>query len=116
MNITPVGSPLTTKMEERPVQPVEQYAAVSGVAGKTAAAEAAPSREDLSAAVKKINESMPASAQSLQFSIDEDSKDIVVKVIDLNTKEIVRQIPSKEALEIAKSLDKMRGLLLHQTA
>jgi flagellar protein FlaG len=116
MNITPVGSPLTTKMDERPVQPVEQQAAVSGVAAKSTAAEAAPSREDLTAAVKKINESMPASAQSLQFSIDEDSKDIVVKVIDQNTKEIVRQIPSKEALEIAKSLDKMRGLLLNQTA
>jgi flagellar protein FlaG len=116
MNITPVGSPLTTKMEERLAQPVEQQAPVSGIAGKTASAEAATSREDLSAAVKKINESMPASAQSLQFSIDEDSKDIVVKVIDLNTKEIVRQIPSKEALEIAKSLDKMRGLLLNQTA
>lgn len=116
MNITPVGSSLTTKTEERPVQAVEQQAALTGAAGKSAATDAPPSREDLSAAVKKINESMPASAQSLQFSIDEDSKDIVVKVIDQNTKEIVRQIPSKEALEIAKSLDKMRGLLLNQTA
>jgi flagellar protein FlaG len=52
---------------------------------------------------------MPPSAQSLQFSIDEDSKDIVVKVIDQSTKEVVRQIPTEEALEIAKSLDKMRG-------
>jgi flagellar protein FlaG len=40
----------------------------------------------------------------------------VVKVIDQNTQEVVRQIPSKEALEIAKSLDKMRGLLIRQTA
>jgi flagellar protein FlaG len=104
------------KMEERPVQPVEQQGAVSGVASKAAATGAPPSREDLSAAVKKINESMPASAQSLEFSIDEDSEDIVVKIIDQSTKEIVRQIPSKEALEIAKSLDKMRGLLLRQTA
>lgn len=116
MNISPVGSPITTKPDERPVQAAEQQSAVSAVAGKKPAAGAAPSREDLTAAVKKINDSMPASAQSLEFSIDEDSKDIVVKVIDQSTKEVVRQIPSEEALEIAKSLDKMRGLLIRQTA
>jgi len=116
MNIPPVSSPLTTKLDERTAQPAEQQGAVSAVAGKTSAAGASPSRDDVTAAVKKINDSMPASAQSLEFSIDEDSKDIVVKVIDQSTKEVVRQIPSKEALEIAKSLDKMRGLLIRQTA
>jgi flagellar protein FlaG len=116
MNIPPVGSPVTTKPDERPVQATEQQAAVSAVASKAPAAGTQPSRDDLHAAVKKINESMPPSAQSLQFSIDEDSKDIVVKVIDQSTKEVVRQIPTEEALEIAKSLDKMRGLLIRQTA
>ena len=116
MNISPVGSPITTKPDERPIQAAEQQGAVSAVAAKKPAAGAAASRDDLTAAVKKINDSMPASAQSLQFSIDEDSKDIVVKVIDQSTKEVVRQIPTEEALEIAKSLDKMRGLLIHQTA
>lgn len=116
MNISPVGSPHTTKLDDRPVQATEQHSAAAAVAGSTSAASLAPSREELSAAVKKINESMPASAQSLEFSIDEDSKDIVVKVIDQSTKEVVRQIPSKEALEIAKSIDKMRGLLIRQTA
>jgi flagellar protein FlaG len=116
MNISPVGSPHTTKLDDRTVQAAEQQGAVSAVANNTPASGTAPSREDLNAAVKKINESMPASAQSLEFSIDEDSKDIVVKVIDQSTKEVVRQIPSKEALEIAKSLDKMRGLLIRQTA
>jgi flagellar protein FlaG len=113
MNIPPVGTPVTTKLDERPVQQAGQAGAV---AGKAPAAGSSASREELNAAVKKINESMPASAQSLEFSIDEDSKDIVVKVIDQSTKEVVRQIPSKEALEIAKSLDKMRGLLIRQTA
>jgi flagellar protein FlaG len=116
MNIQPVGTPVTNRAEDRPVQAVEQQGAVAGVASQAAATSNPVSREDLSAAVKKINESMPASAQSLEFSIDDDSKDIVVKVIDQNTKEVVRQIPSQEALDIAKSLDKMRGLLIRQTA
>ena len=116
MNIPPVGPPITTKLDERHVAPAEQQGAVSAVSAKPPATGAAGSREELAAAVKKINASLPASAQSLEFSIDEDSKDIVVKVIDQATREVVRQIPSKEALEIAKSLDKMRGLLLRQTA
>ena len=40
----------------------------------------------------------------------------MVKIIDQHTREVVRQIPSVEALEIAKSIDKMRGLLISQTA
>jgi flagellar protein FlaG len=116
MNIQPVAPPVA-KLEERQVQPAEQTAAPAA-AGKPAQADDAKqaSREDLAAALKKINEAMPVSAQSLEFSIDDDSKDIIVKVIDQNTKEVVRQIPSKEALEIAKSLDKMQGLLIRQTA
>jgi flagellar protein FlaG len=115
MNIQPAASPVT-KLEERPVQAAEQTAAPA--AGRPAETKDAgqASREDLAAALKKINAAMPVSAQSLEFSIDDESKDIVVKVIDQNTKEVVRQIPTKEALEIAKSLDKMQGLLIRQTA
>jgi flagellar protein FlaG len=75
-----------------------------------------PSPGELSEAVKKLNESMAASAQSLEFSIDQDSKRVVVKLIDQNTKEVVRQIPSAEALQMAKSIDKMQGRLINQTA
>ena len=116
MNILPVGSPVTTKREERQAPAVEPAAGASAASSKTTPGGGAVTREALSDAVKKINDSMPASAQSLEFSIDEDSKDIVVKVIDQATHEVVRQIPTEEALEIAKSLDKMRGLLIRQTA
>jgi len=116
MNILPLASPLAAKSDDRPVAALEQQAALPGATGKATTDGAPPSREDVSDAVKKINASMSVSAQSLEFSIDDDSKDIVVKVIDQDTREVVRQIPSKEALEIAKSLDKMRGLLIDQTA
>ena len=116
MNIQPMGSPVTPRVDDRSAQPAASTGATDP-AGKSEPADGAkPSREDVSAAVKKINDSMLGSSQSLQFSIDEDSKDIVVKVIDQSTKEVVRQIPSKEALQIAKSIDKMQqGLLINQT-
>jgi len=118
MNIQPVGSSATPRVDDRSTQPTTP----AGATGKSKPADGdKPSHEDVSAAVKKINDAMLGSSQSLQFSIDEDSKDIVVKVIDQSTKEVVRQIPSKEALQIAKSLDEsidkmQQGLLINQTA
>jgi len=118
MNIQPLGSSVATRPEDRAIGTVEQAApaAAAGAVGKSAGDNAPASRAEVTDAVKKINDAMQVSAQSLQFSIDEDSKHIVVKVIDQDTKEVVRQMPSQEALEIAKSIDKMRGLLIDHTA
>jgi len=119
MQIQSIGSPPASKLEERPATMAGQ-AAVTGPkpAPDTQAPTpgTAPGREEVSAAVKKLNEAMPPSAQSLEFEIDEDSKEVVVKIIDQSTREVVRQIPTEEALEMAKSIDKMQGLLIRQTA
>jgi flagellar protein FlaG len=116
MNIQPTGAPIVMKAEERQAQAIGQKDGVLAVSGATPAASAEPSRKDLAEAVDKINGSPLGSAQGLEFSIDEDTKGIVVKVIDLDTKEVLRQMPSKVALEIAKSIDKTRGLLIDHTA
>ena len=117
MNIQPVGSPAAPRVDDRTAQPAPSVGATDSSSKSKAADDLKPSHEDVSAAVKKMNDAMLGSSQSLQFSIDEDSQDIVVKVIDQSTKEVVRQIPSKEALQIAKSIDKMQqGLLINQTA
>lgn len=114
MQIQSVGPQLAQRLDERPA--VSGQAAVAGRAVAPEAPVSAPGREEVSAAVKKLNEAMPQSAQSLQFEIDQDSKEVVVKIIDQSTKEVVRQIPTEEALEMAKSIDKMQGLLIRQTA
>ncbi|MBB5367462.1 MULTISPECIES: flagellar protein FlaG [unclassified Janthinobacterium] len=75
-----------------------------------------PSRDQLNKAVSELNQSPRIKTQNLQFSIDEDSKRTVVKVIDQETKEVLRQIPTKEALEIAKSFEMAKGQLIDQSA
>jgi flagellar protein FlaG len=72
--------------------------------------------DELNEAVKNINQSLSALSQNLEFSVDTDSKRTVVKVIDQQTKEVIRQIPSEETLEIAKALDTVKGLLIKQQA
>lgn len=81
------------------------------------AKEAVPSKKDVEEAVAKLNKSVQERAQGLEFSIDDDSKRTIVKVIDQRTKEVLRQIPTPEALQIAKSIDaRQGGLLVNQEA
>ena len=72
--------------------------------------------EQVTQAIKSINKAMEGYSQSLEFSIDEHSKRTIVKVVDQNTKVVIRQIPTLEVLEIAKALDQARGLLISQMA
>ena len=67
-------------------------------------------------AVGKIQEAVSHLAQNLQFSIDEDTGKTVIKVMDVQTQEVIRQIPSQEAITIARTLDKIQGLLLNDKA
>ncbi|MDD2990041.1 MAG: flagellar protein FlaG [Zoogloea sp.] len=73
-----------------------------------------PTSEQLNQAVKQIQDVIKQTANSLQFSIDEDIGVTVVKVIDTESKKVIRQIPSEEVMDIAKALDKLQGLLVKQ--
>ena len=74
------------------------------------------SREQLKEAVKATNDFVSLVNNAVEFSLDDDTGITVVKVVDKNTKEVVRQIPSEEMLAIAKALDTVQGLLVRQKA
>ncbi len=69
-------------------------------------------------AAAKANEELRQRASELAFEFDDDSGRIVVKLIDTRTREVLRQIPSKEMLEIARSLQQemQSGALLRVDA
>ena len=117
MQIQSTGLPLTPRLDDRPAA-VAESGAVAGrpVRTDTEVATTPPSKEDVSAAVSKLNEAMLSSSQSLKFEIDDDTRQVVVKIIDQSTQEVLRQMPTEEALQMAKSIDKMQGLLIRQTA
>ncbi len=75
-----------------------------------------PKPEELDQAIKAVNEFVKPFNNALNFSVDQESKTTVVKVIDQSTKEVIRQIPSEEMLALAKALDTMKGLLIQQKA
>lgn len=92
-----------------------QKNAVTGAG--SAAQQSALSQQDLTQTVEQINEALQMfSSNSLEFSVDDDTESVVVKVVDKETQEVIRQIPSEEVLNIAKALDKLQGLLIKDQA
>lgn len=67
-------------------------------------------------AVQKVQKTVSALNSALQFQIDKDTDKLVIKIVDTNTKEVIKQIPPQEILEIAKALDKLQGLLVREKA
>jgi flagellar protein FlaG len=82
-----------------------------------AAAAPQASNEQLKKAVEEINRAMQQSGRNLQFSVDSATDRVVVRLTDTETGEVIRQIPSEETLEIARSIGQFQqGLLLKQQA
>nr|WP_314861719.1 flagellar protein FlaG [uncultured Undibacterium sp.] len=99
-------------------QPVKTAAPVqtSNPVTQTDQTQQLASADQVKSAVKSINNVIQVSAPDIQFSVDSDTDKLVVKIVDQQTKQVLRQIPTEEVIEIAKSLDKLQGLLIKQTA
>ena len=66
------------------------------------------SEEQLDKTVSNLNNSLQNIQRNLEFTIDKEAGGrIVINVIDKETKDIVRQIPSEEVLELARNLHKI---------
>lgn len=70
----------------------------------------------LDAAVKKLNELVAPALQTVQFTMDEETDRVVVKVVDTETQKVLRQIPNEEVLAFSKTLGRLQGLVIRQTA
>ena len=63
------------------------------------------SDQALADAVDSLNSKVQNLNRNLEFSINDDSGAVLVKVIDAKTREVLRQIPSEEALVLARNID-----------
>ena len=54
--------------------------------------------------------------RTLNFSVDQDAGQMIIKVIDTSNDELVRQIPSEDFLAISKHIEQMNNLLFSEKA
>ncbi len=84
-------------------------------ADETGRAPSALTAEAVQNALDRMSSHVQNLQRALQFSVDEESGDTVVKVIDAETKEVIRQIPSEELLAIAHRLRSTAGVLVAES-
>ena len=77
---------------------------------------AMPTKEEVQEAVKEIQQNVGNNSTDLKFSVDEKSGRTIVSVIDSETRQVVRQIPSEEIMRMARAMDRMQGLLFNGKA
>jgi len=75
-----------------------------------------PSESALKAAVEAANRSMEKANAQVQFAVDEDSGRTLIRVVDMESRQVIRQIPSEEMLVIARNIEKLQGLIVRGIA
>lgn len=75
-----------------------------------------PKRAELEKAVTEIRDFVQSTKRNLDFSIDDSTGRVVVKVIATESGEVIRQLPSEAALKLAASLHDASSLLFDERA
>ena len=77
-----------------------------------------PSIEKLEETVTKINDFAQSIQRELHFSIDDESGETIVKVVEKATNEVVRQIPAEDLMESLKNLNQnaTSGVIISEQA
>lgn len=73
-------------------------------------------KADVGEAVERIRNQVRSLQRNLDFSVDDSTGQVVIKVLDGDSGRVVRQIPSEDILRLAERLDEMRSLLFEAKA
>lgn len=64
--------------------------------------------------IEKVNKKLSGDDKQLQFSVHKQTKQIIVKIINTDTKETIREIPSEKILDMIASMCEMAGLFVDE--
>ena len=71
-------------------------------------------KEKVNEVIESMNKFMQPSHTSLKFELHEKLNDYYVQVIDDDTKEVVREIPSKKVLDMYAVMKEFIGLMIDE--
>jgi flagellar protein FlaG len=84
--------------------PAEAAAPAQARQRVSAASEQRASAQELARATANVSDFIQTVSRSLQISVDDELGSTVIRVLDAETDELVRQIPAEEVLAIARYL------------
>ncbi|WP_417566188.1 flagellar protein FlaG [Marinobacter sp.] len=104
------SDPALSSAAARPVQSTQAASEPSKAEKLQARSEV--QREELDDAVSQLNDFVQNVQRDLQFEVDNDHGQTIVKVVDQKTQEVIRQIPDEVALRLAENLQQNEPLTL----
>jgi flagellar protein FlaG len=107
LNINPLAANESSKVELTRVSSIQ---AVSDAKNEESTKEQAP-EADLNKIAEELTDMLSTMRKGLKFSVDDDSGRQVISVKDIASGDLIRQIPSEEALNLAEKLSEFTGLL-----
>jgi flagellar protein FlaG len=75
-----------------------------------------PSREVVAKAAEQLQSFVQSMGRNLSFSVDQVSGYNVVRVVNPDTGELIRQLPSEELLKISRDFQRLNNVLVSQNA
>ncbi|KLO24494.1 MULTISPECIES: flagellar protein FlaG [unclassified Marinitoga] len=65
---------------------------------------------------EKLNKLKEIFKGEVKFEVNDDVNMIIVKIVDKDSKKVIRQIPPETAVKMAEMLDKLEGIFLDERA
>ena len=73
-----------------------------------------PSASQLKQSLEDINKALAGFSISVQFQVDPDYKDLIVRIVDQDSGKLIRQMPTEDVVRMSKAMDNLKGLLFSQ--
>ena len=95
---------------------VDQGSSSGGLSASGQAAGQRPARAALEHTVQDLNGLVQDLQREVRFSLDDNSGEVVVKIVDRQTDEVIRQIPSEDVLQLREKLQQAAGAIFNGEA
>lgn len=125
MNVTNVSmgtqNQVSQPREGTPVREAAKPPITDGVKGSHSEKTSTPDKEqqaveDARKDIEALNNHLAATSHALRFSVDDKSDEVVVKVVDTETDQVIKQIPPEEIVRLRQHMKDLTGLLVEEKA
>ena len=107
LTVQPSIQPKSNVVEFKPEQPKPEDV----VLAKQAEKDQVSKTEQMEQTASRLNEIAQTIQRELKFSVDDNSGDVVITVVDRKTDEVIRQIPEDHVLAIRENIESLKGIL-----
>ncbi len=72
------------------------------------------SKKTIKDAIENTNKKLVSTDRKFEFSINEETNDVIIRVINKETDEVIREIPSEKILDMVAKMMELAGLFIDE--